>query len=161
MLYCCTYWDSWLCVTSVVHPVLAYTHLARRYRSRGCSLWSWCLALAAGSTEPQWNWSWSVFSRMTACQARCSLQIRIHLLACRNLLWDILRLPNSCRAALGLYVILTLWRARGANQLPYALLHRSSPRYALHHGRRQMIETECQVKSITKFSWAFFLGSFV
>ena len=56
---------------------------------------------------------------------------RIHLLARRNLLWDILRLPSSRRAALGLYVILTLWRARGANHPPYAFLHRSSPHYAL------------------------------
>ena len=61
-------------------------------------------------------------------------RIRIYLLACRNLLWDILRLPSSRRAALGLYVILTLWRGRGANQPPYVLLHRSSPRYALRHG---------------------------
>ena len=60
-----------------------------------------------------------------------------YLLARRNLLWDILRLPSSRRAALGLYVILTLWRGRGANQPPYTLLHRSSPRYALRHGRRQ------------------------
>ena len=29
----------------------------------------------------------------------------IYLLDHRNLLWDILRLPSSCRAALGLYVI--------------------------------------------------------
>ena len=36
------------------------------------------------------------------------MRIRIHLLACRNLLWDILRLPSSRRAALGQYVILTL-----------------------------------------------------
>ena len=43
--------------------------------------------------------------------------------------------PSSRRAALGLYVILTLWRGRGANQPPYALLHRSSTRYALRHGR--------------------------
>ena len=48
---------------------------------------------------------------------------RIHLLACRNLLWDIVRLPSSRRAVLGLYVNLTLWRARGVNQPPYALLH--------------------------------------
>ena len=41
----------------------------------------------------------------------------------RNLLWDILRLPSSRRAALGLYVILTLWWTRAANQRPYALLH--------------------------------------
>ena len=60
----------------------------------------------------------------------------IYLLACRNLLWDILRLPSSRRAAMGLYVILTLWRGRGANQPPYTLLHRSLPRYALRHGRR-------------------------
>ena len=51
------------------------------------------------------------------------LRIRIYLLARRNLLWDILRLPSSHRAALGLCVILTLWRARGANQPPYAVLH--------------------------------------
>ena len=63
--------------------------------------------------------------------------LRIYLLAHRNLLWDILRLPSSRRAALGLYVILTLRRGRGANQPPYALLHRSSPRYALRHGRRR------------------------
>ena len=36
------------------------------------------------------------------------IRIRIYLLARRNLLWDILRLPSSRRAALGLYVILTL-----------------------------------------------------
>ena len=51
------------------------------------------------------------------------IRIRIYLLARRNLLWDILRLLSSRRAALGLYVILTLCRARGANQPPYALLH--------------------------------------
>ena len=34
--------------------------------------------------------------------------LRIYLLARRNLLWDILRLPSSRRAALGLYVILIL-----------------------------------------------------
>ena len=45
--------------------------------------------------------------------------------------------PQS-RAALGLYVILTLWQGRGANQPRYALLHRSSPRYALCHGRRNI-----------------------
>ena len=36
------------------------------------------------------------------------IYLRIYLLARRNLLWDILRLPSSRRAALGLYVILTL-----------------------------------------------------
>ena len=36
------------------------------------------------------------------------IRIRIHLLARRNLLWDILRLPSSRRAMLGLYVIFTL-----------------------------------------------------
>ena len=55
------------------------------------------------------------------------IRIWIHLLARRNLLWDILRFSTSRRAALDLYVILMLWRARGANQQPYALLHRSSP----------------------------------
>ena len=39
---------------------------------------------------------------------RIRIRIRIYLLARRNLLWDILRLPSSHRAALGLYVILTL-----------------------------------------------------
>ena len=39
---------------------------------------------------------------------RIRIRIRIYLLARRNLLWDILRLPSSRRAALGLYVILTL-----------------------------------------------------
>ena len=34
--------------------------------------------------------------------------LRIRIKARRNLLWDILRLPSSRRAALGLYVILTL-----------------------------------------------------
>ena len=53
------------------------------------------------------------------------IRIRIYLLACRNLLWDILRLLSGRRAGLGLYVILTLWWARGANQPPYALLYRS------------------------------------
>ena len=68
---------------------------------------------------------------------RIRIRIRIYLLASRILLWDILRLPSSRRAALGLYVILTLWRGRGANQPPYALLHRSSPCYALRHERHQ------------------------
>ena len=36
------------------------------------------------------------------------IRIRIYLLARRNLLWDILRLPSSRRAALDLHVILTL-----------------------------------------------------
>ena len=65
---------------------------------------------------------------------RIRIRIKIYFLARRNLLWDILRLPSSRRAALGLYVILTVWRGRGANQPPYALLHTNSPRYALRHG---------------------------
>ena len=36
------------------------------------------------------------------------IRIRIHLLARRNLLWDILRLPSIRRAALCLYVNLML-----------------------------------------------------
>ena len=47
-------------------------------------------------------------------------------------MWDILRLPSSHRAALGLYVILTLWQTRGANQQPYALLHIGARR-AMHY----------------------------
>ena len=61
------------------------------------------------------------------------IRIKIYLLAHRNLLWDILRLLSSHRAALGLYVILTLWQTWGANQRPYALLHRNSACYALRH----------------------------
>ena len=34
--------------------------------------------------------------------------------------------------------ILTLWRTQGANQPPYALLHRSSPHYALRHGKQRI-----------------------
>ena len=51
------------------------------------------------------------------------ITIKIHLLACRNLLWDILILPSSYRAALDLYVNLTLWQGWVANQPPYALLY--------------------------------------
>ena len=76
---------------------------------------------------------WAIF-HLTHAVSKI-IRIRIHLLARRNLLWDILRLPSSHRAALGLYVILTLWRAWGANQPPNALLHRSPPRYTLRHGR--------------------------
>ena len=81
------------------------------------------------------------------------VRIRIYLLAGRNLLWDILRLPSSRRAALGLYVILTLWRTRGANQPPYASLHRSSLCYALRHGRRRR-DTDVSVMS----SWGMTEG---
>ena len=52
----------------------------------------------------------------------------------------ILRLPSCRRAALGLYVNLTLWWAQGANQRPYALLHnKSSPRNALRHRRLSLM----------------------
>ena len=88
---------------------------------------------------PQWFVSCYNIQRSSKIRIRIRIRIRIYLLARRNLLWDILRLPSSRRAALGLYVILTLWRGRGANQPPYALLHRSSPRYALRHGRRRQI----------------------
>ena len=86
----------------------------------------WKASLLLQSPRPAWSGMMQI-----------RIRIRIYLLARRNLLWDILRLPSSRRAALGLYVILTLWRGRGANQPPYALLHRSSPRYALCHGRRR------------------------
>ena len=80
------------------------------------------------------NWVYTLVPRTLFIRIR----IRIHLLARRNLLWDILRLLSSRRAALGLYAILTLWRGRGANQPPYALLHIGArPCYALRHGRRQ------------------------
>ena len=90
----------------------------------------------------KWSSIWFKFSYSTVMITTFGVSwgfyvfIRICLLARRNLLWDILRFPSSRRAALGLYVVLTLWRARGANQPPYALLHRSSPRYALRHGRQ-------------------------
>ena len=61
------------------------------------------------------------------------IRIRIYLLARRNLLWDILRQSSSrpvCHSR--------LWQGRGANQPPYALLHRSSPSYALRHRRRRV-----------------------
>ena len=94
----------------------------------------------------------------TIFQVRCSsraaaytawyvirIRIRIYLLARRNLLWDVLRLPSSHRAALGLYVIFTLWRGRGTNQPPLRIpAYRSSPRYALRHGRRQNYNWRCR-----------------
>ena len=63
------------------------------------------------------------------------IRFMTHLLAHRNLLWDILRLPSSCRAALGLYVILTLWQARGhePGTIRIAAAYRSSLCYALRH----------------------------
>ena len=64
------------------------------------------------------------YENFCCCCAVKSALLRIYLLARRNLLWDILRLPSSRRAAQGLYVILTLWRTQGANQRPYTLLHR-------------------------------------
>ena len=84
---------------------------------------------------------------------RIRIRIRIYLLAGRNLLWDILRLPSSRRAALGLYVILTLWRTRGANQPPYASLHKSSPCYALRHGRRYIYIALLPEMSNTSVNW--------
>ena len=50
----------------------------------------------------------SKFFLLSKFTLRIRIRIRIYLLAGRNLLWDILRLPSSRRAALGLYVILTL-----------------------------------------------------
>ena len=44
---------------------------------------------------------------------RIRKRIRIHLLARRNLLWDILKLPSSRRAALCLYVILHAMMSTG------------------------------------------------
>ena len=50
-----------------------------------------------------------------------------------NFLWDhIPRLLNRRRATLDLFVSLTLWRARGANQQPYILLHIGARR-AMHY----------------------------
>ena len=84
---------------------------------------------------------------------RIRIRIRIYLLARRNLLWDILRLPSSRRAALDLYVILTQWRGRGANQPPYAMLHRSSPRYALCL-RTMSLAGEHSISSSWSSSWS-------
>ena len=61
--------------------------------------------LWAAMTKMYTKWSVSV---QTPQILRIRIRIRIYLLASRNLLWDILRLPSSRRAALGLYVILTL-----------------------------------------------------
>ena len=49
-----------------------------------------------------------ISGRHSVLEIRIRIRIRIHLLACRKLLWDILKLPSNRRAALGLYVILTL-----------------------------------------------------
>ena len=62
---------------------------------------------------------------------RIRIKIRIHLLAHRILLWDILRLPSSRRGAVGLYVNLTLCRGLGVNQPPDALMHIGAHR-AMH-----------------------------
>ena len=45
---------------------------------------------------------------------RIRIRIRIYLLARRNLLWDILRLPSSRRAALGLYMSFSRYDEDGA-----------------------------------------------
>ena len=74
---------------------------------------------------------------MTSTLRVIRLRIRIYLLARRNLLWDILRLPSSHRAALGLYVILTLTRTGHEPATIRIAAYRSSPRYALRHGRQQ------------------------
>ena len=82
------------------------------------------------------------------------IRIRIYLLARRNLLWDILRLPSSRRAALGLYVFLTLWRARGANQPPYALLHIGA-HHAMHcaPGGTENAELQWLASAAKKTHW--------
>ena len=107
---------------------------------RGNTRWEVCLTLPYITEAPDDSvvkmrvaGTWNVLSICMICRSWmrttirftlwCKDKVRIYLLACRNLLWDILRLPSSRRAALGLYVILTLWRGRGANQPPYALLH--------------------------------------
>ena len=64
--------------------------------------------------------------------------IRIHLLACMNLLWDILRLPSSHRAALG-HPICHSCAMTSAGREPATTriaAYRSSPRYALCHGEK-------------------------
>ena len=101
--------------------------------------------------KPDW-----AFSLLSTSVIRIRIRIRIYLLARRNLLWDILRLPSSRRAALGLYVTLTLWRGRGANQPPYALLHRSSPRWDLNSGYPNIA---AGTVSPYKPDWAFSLLS--
>ena len=81
-------------------------------------------------------------------EIRIRIRIRIYLLACRNLLWDILRLPSSRRVALGLYEYVILTLGRGANQPPYALLHmelaalRTAPRRRRDRGEEEDVEEE-------------------
>ena len=65
------------------------------------------------------NWGWHVIIYTTKNKMEKNILVtfffvRIYLLASRTLLWDILRLPSSRRAALGLYVILTLYKEHGA-----------------------------------------------
>ena len=60
------------------------------------------------------------------------IRIRIYLLARRTLLWDILRLPSSCYRLCHSHAITSTGREPAT--LPYELLHRSSPHYALRHG---------------------------
>ena len=79
---------------------------------------------------------------------------RIHLLAHRNLLCDILRLPSSRRAALDLYAILTLLWARGANQPPYALLL-AALHTALQETTMPHNVTNCQSQKLLRFYLLF------
>ena len=65
---------------------------------------------------------YSCFYAFVQLPGHSSKTVRIHLLARRNLLWDILRLLSSRIAVLGLYVNLMLWQGRGTTQPPYALL---------------------------------------
>ena len=81
-------------------------------------------------------------------ESNLSHNIRINLYARSNMLFDILRLPSSRRAALGPRHYHTM-TSMGCEPAPYALLHRSSPHYALCHRRRhgqyvKFIEHECQ-----------------
>ena len=65
------------------------------------------------------------------------IRIRIHLLARRNLLWDILRLPSSRRAALA-YMLISRYDKDGARTSHHMLccIYWSSPHYALRHWRQ-------------------------
>ena len=85
------------------------------------------------------------------CIMKIRIRIRIHLMARRNLLWDILRLLSNRRAALGLYIILTLWRTRGANQPSYALLHIGTRR-AMHYAMEDDIIHPPTQKNYT-YAW--------
>ena len=65
-----------------------------------------------------------------AFQFQLRIRIRIHLLAHRNLLWDILRLPSSARPICHSHTTTNTWREPATIRIA---AYRSSQRYALRH----------------------------